>query len=163
MTEKPARDEGAEQTKIIIDAVKRARIAKHWSAAQLAEEMTKAGIPWNGDVIANLENGRRKSLRVHELLTLMYVLEVKKPLDLLIPGPGGFPVIPGLRLGPGLIRAWLRGEIAPLRQTVDNTVIGKATAMLQIAELFEEAGQTEQAADTRRLAALIPGDDNGAA
>ena len=70
-------------------AVKRLRMERGWSAQQLAEEMTKAGVPWNADVIVNLEHGRRKSLRVHELLALLFVLDVEQPLDMLVPGDEG--------------------------------------------------------------------------
>lgn len=120
MTEKrAARDEGAAQTKQIVEAVKRRRLAKvpTWSAERLAEEMTKVGVPWNADVVVNLEHGRRKSLRVHELLALAWVLEVASPVDLLA-AEGSVDMVwvtPEQRASAETVRAWFKGETGPLR------------------------------------------------
>jgi transcriptional regulator with XRE-family HTH domain len=154
VTSRQARDEGAAQTKRIIDAIRGLRALKGWSAQQLAEEMTKAGVPWNADVVVNLEHGRRKSLRVHELLALMFVLDAKSPLDVLVPGDEHYPVTPGLLVDPKDVRAWLRGDTGPLRGIVAK---GSASSdMLEsVAHLFEQQGNPGAAADMRRLAALL--------
>jgi len=149
MTERQARDEGAEQTRLIVDAVKRLRTARGWSAQQLAEEMTKAGVPWNSNTVANLELGRRKSLRVHELLALLFVLDVDKPLEVLVPEGEVFPLLPKVSLDPMRVRAWLRGEGGPLR------VAGRNLIMEKIAQQFEERGDLDLAAETRRLGILL--------
>jgi hypothetical protein len=114
-----AGEEGALQTRQIMDAVKALRIAKDWSAERLAEEMTKAGVPWNRHIVANLEQGRRKSLRVHELLTLAWVLDAASPVDLLVPDlprEPMYPVTPSTLLFRDAVRAWFRGETGPLRE-----------------------------------------------
>lgn len=161
MTERQARDEGAKQTQIIVDAVRRLRTAKGWSAAQLAEEMTKAGVPWNADVIVNLEHGRRKSLRVHELLALLFVLDAPQPLEVIVPGEELYPVVPGLLHDASDVRAWLRGEGIPLRQKMAAGTI-PPEAMESVARLYEQLGRPEMAADVRRTAALLAkGDDDG--
>jgi transcriptional regulator with XRE-family HTH domain len=121
VTERQARDEGALQTTLIMEAVKRLRTGKGWSAQQLADEMTKAGVPWNADIVVNLEHGRRKSLRVHELLALAWVLDADSPLDLLIPGPEVrrdpmYPVTPSTLLDKAAVRAWWKGETGSLRE-----------------------------------------------
>lgn len=85
VAERRARDEGAGQTSVIMAGVKRARLAREWSAQRLADEMSAVGVPWNADIVVNLEHGRRKSLRVHELLALAVVLAAESPVDLLAP------------------------------------------------------------------------------
>ena len=134
---------------MIVEAVRRARAVKGWSAERLADEMAAIGIPWNNSVVVNLELGRRKSLRVHELLALMYVLEVPKPLEVLVPGERGFPVTPGLQAGPAPVRAWLRGETPPLRQALAPS---DADLLESAAQMFEEDGRPDKAAQIRRLA-----------
>lgn len=163
MTERQTRDEGANQTRLIMSAVKSARLAKQppWSAQHLAEEMTKAGVPWNADVVVNLEHGRRKSLRVHELLALLFVLDAEKPLEVIVPDHGlGFPVLPDVLTDPGKVRAWLRGEGRPLRHTIAE---GDAPGLLEsAAQLFEQQGKTDQAASMRRLASVLVLPEDGA-
>lgn len=126
MTGRRSREvEGALQTALIVAAMKAARLAKHWSAREFAEEMTKAGVAWNADVVVNLEHGRRKSLRVHELLTAAYVLDMEQPLDLLVPpesiadsithGPL-YPLTPLIAADPEAVRMWIAGRLGvPLR------------------------------------------------
>lgn len=121
---RPSGDEGALLTGRIAAEVAGRRITLGWSAERLAEEMASAGVPWTRDVVVNLENGRRKSLAVHELLTLAWVLEVPTPLDLLVPAGHGllattFPVTPGVRLHPDVVRAWFKGDTGPLRRWLD--------------------------------------------
>lgn len=97
-------------------AVKALRRARDWSAQQLADEMTKVGVPWNRHIVVNLEQGRRKSLRVHEVLALAYVLEVETPLDVLVPYVSAlFPVTPDVQAATGPVRDWFYGETGPLR------------------------------------------------
>lgn len=48
--------------------------------------MSSHGIPWNANVVANLETGRRAILSVDELLVAAYVLGVP-PFSLLLPSP----------------------------------------------------------------------------
>lgn len=124
MTGQQPRNEGATQTKLIMEAVRRHRDAKGWSAQQLADEMAGTGIPWNADVVVNLEHGRRKSLRVHELLALAWVLEVGNPMDLLVPeaddGDLMYPVVPNTLVFRAAVRAWFAGETGPLRAWLDQ-------------------------------------------
>ena len=118
MTREQPRNEGAAQTTLIMGAVKRLRTAKGWSAQRRAEEMAAAGVPWNTDIVVNLEHGRRKSLRVHELLALAYVLDADSPVDLLVGDlfQRPFPVTPRIMLTAYAVRAWCQGETGPLRE-----------------------------------------------
>ncbi|MGO9780045.1 MAG: helix-turn-helix domain-containing protein [Streptosporangiaceae bacterium] len=123
MTQQPRRkpraagDEGALYTAEVMSRVKQLRLAKGWSAEQLAEEMAAAGFPWTRDAVVNLETGRRKRLAAHELMGLAYVLDVSAPVELLAPGPDDavLPLTPDVRLRAGVMRAWLLGETGPLR------------------------------------------------
>lgn len=107
---RPTGDEGAACTKWIIDEVKRRRAGLDWTAERLAEEMSAAGVPWTRDIVVNLENGRRKTLAVHELLALAWVLDVASPVDLIAPpgysGDEMFPVTPATTATPQQVRAW---------------------------------------------------------
>lgn len=161
MTERGARDEGAAQTRLIMEAVRQLRAAKGWSAQRLAEEMTKAGVPWNADIVVNLEHGRRKSLRVHELLALVFILDAARPLEVLIPGDEMFPVVPGMLADPGDVRAWLRGDRGPLRQALAEGGAPQSV-MESAALLFEQEGKPELAAAMRRTAALLVVPEDGA-
>lgn len=150
------------QTKLIMDAVKRMRAAKGWSAQQLAEEMTKNGVPWNADIVVNLEHGRRKSLRVHELLTLAYVLDADTPVDLLVGDLFGrpFPVTPNILLTAHVVRAWCQGETGPLREWLGSARKGDQEDLAaMLAELPEDV--REQVAMFIRSASRTPkaGDD----
>jgi len=156
-----ARDEGAQQTKRIMAAVKQLRLAKEppWSAQQLAEEMTKAGVPWNADIVVNLEHGRRKSLRVHEFLALVFVLDAARPLEVLVPPgtdtyPDTYPIVPGMLVDAEDTRAWLRGEGRPLRHTVAEGAMSQSS-LESVAQLLDQQGQPDLAASVRRMAALL--------
>lgn len=161
VTERQARDEGAAQTKRIMEAVRQLRNAKDWSAQQLAEEMTKAGVPWNADIVVNLEHGRRKSLRVHEFLALVFVLDAARPLDVLVPGDELYPVVPGVLINAEDVRVWLRGEGRPLRQTVAEGALPQSV-LESVAQLLDQQGQPDRAASMRKMAALldIPAEDD---
>ncbi len=141
-------DEGAAQTKQIMEAVKSARLAKKppWSAARLADEMAKAGVGWDRNVVANLESGRRRSLKVHELLTLAWVLDTENPLDLMVPEIPKlpvYPVTPSTLLSRAAVRAWFRGETGPLREWLDAP---REDDTEDLAELIRsmEPGEREQ-------------------
>jgi len=53
------------------------------TAAQLADQLTRQGVPWNRSIVANFEAGRRPNVSVTELFALAQVLEVA-PLHLLV-------------------------------------------------------------------------------
>jgi transcriptional regulator with XRE-family HTH domain len=116
---RPAGDEGAAYTAVVMAEVKRLREARQprWSAARLAKEMTAVGIPWTRDAVTNLETGRRKSLHAHELLALAYVLDVASPVDLLAPPTAArLPVTPEVQAETLDARAWCWGQTGPLRR-----------------------------------------------
>lgn len=101
---------------VVVERVKELRKRRGWSAQKLAEEMAGVGVPWERMVVTKLENGRRASLTVEELLALAYVLDVA-PLHLLVPpvddgdkaGPF-YKIVPSLGFPIRDVRAWIRGR-----------------------------------------------------
>lgn len=152
-----AGDEGAEYTKRLVSAVTRLRKSKDpsWSAERLAAEMTAVGVPWTRNSVVNLESGRRKQIAMHEVLALMFVLDAPRPLEVMVPGDEVFPVVPGLLVDPEKIRAWLRGEGGPLRHVLAEGAPPQGV-MESAAELFEQQGRPDMAAEMRRMASLLP-------
>ena len=107
--------------------------------------------------MVNLEHGRRKSLRVHELLALLYVLDAPQPLGVIVPDAElGYPVVPMVTYPAEDVRAWLSGEGKSLRQK--HAEEAPAAAMESAAQLYEQQGQAEMAAAVRKLAGLLHGD-----
>lgn len=146
--QRPSRDEGAGQTALIVAAIKKLRAAKGWSARELAEEMTRVGVPWNPDIVTNLEHGKRKSLRVHEVIALAYVLDAETPLDLLVPveNPAGYPVTPNLAVIAESVRAWFLGETGPLRLALESNLRDERFGQLRAhARKLADSGQMSEA------------------
>lgn len=137
-----AGDEGAAYTKGIADAAAARRDELEWSAERLAAEMAAVGVPWTRDVVVNLENGRRKTIAVHEAVALAYVLELESPLNLLVPGRQHetLPVTPTTLLDSGAIRAWLAGKTGPLRQIIEGNSPEQIQLRDQIRDAFSKNG-----------------------
>jgi hypothetical protein len=161
MTDRQPREEGAAQTKLIMGAVKSLRLGKGWSAERLAEEMTKAGVPWNADIVVNLEHGRRKSLRVHELLALAFVLDAQSPVDLIVPGDEVYPVVPGVLVDAEDVRAWCRGTTGPLRRWLSDHDAPPQALLESVAQHIEQTTGPEAAARVRSLARLLRDGSDG--
>lgn len=76
--------------------IRRYREAKGWSFQQLADACTDRGYRTLRTTLANLENGRRKSITVHELVVIADALDVPA-VELLFPGlpEGDLEYLPG--------------------------------------------------------------------
>lgn len=139
-----------------------------WSAQRLAEEMSKVGVPWDRSIVANIENGRRASISIEEVLALAYVLSVA-PVHLIVPpvddqaAPGYLITPEGPVTSPGFARAWIRGQ----------TPIGRVEARRYFSEVPESewkppaasgqwsAENIEAQSDAVRRDAADPGGDEG--
>jgi transcriptional regulator with XRE-family HTH domain len=105
---------------VIAARVRELRKKRGWSAAHLAAEMTKVGVPWERMVVTKLENGRRQNVTVEELFALANVLSVA-PVHLVVPPLSSdeservlYRVTPaGQQTWVAYARAWVRGR-APL-------------------------------------------------
>ena len=95
---------------MIVDHMTRLRRSRGWSAERLGQEMAKAGVPWDRDIVTNLEIGRRRSVGFDEWLILAKVLGVA-PLHLLVPldDDAEFPVTADLALPAAVARDWITG------------------------------------------------------
>jgi hypothetical protein len=79
--------------------------------------MAGHGVPWDRQIVANVENGKRHNITVNELLALARVLSVA-PVNLLIPqtDESEFHVTPTESVSSAEARAWFSGQ-APLPGT----------------------------------------------
>ncbi len=95
--------------------VKRLRKRKEWTAKELGDRLSALGVPWDRSIVANLENGRRTTVSVVELLALALVLDVA-PVHLLVPADAAdsdlYQVAPESTASVGQVRAWIRGMAA---------------------------------------------------
>jgi transcriptional regulator with XRE-family HTH domain len=71
-------------TKIVAANVVRLRKARGWSQDRLCTEMQSVGCEWQRDVVAKVENGRRKAITVDELAALAGVFNLVNPWELTI-------------------------------------------------------------------------------
>lgn len=94
--------------------IKRYRESKGQSYQQLADACTALGYPTLRTTLANLENGRRKSVTVHELVVIAEALAVP-PIQLLFPGLPQGPVeyLPGRTSIAWQALQWFNGEWNP--------------------------------------------------
>lgn len=107
---------------VVATRVRELRRRRGLTAQQLAEAMTKAGVPWSRGVVAKLENDRRgdKGVTVAELFALALVLEVA-PTELLSPSSYdvgvAYGVTPTRVEEPARVREWL-----DMRVSLDDVI-----------------------------------------
>lgn len=155
--------------------VKELRRRKGLTAAELGERLTRQGVAWDRSIVANLENGRRRSVTVTELLALALVLDVS-PLHLLVPlDEGDYRVTPELAQPTDRVREWIRGG-GGLPGT-DMRIYGTETPRAEFeaamaaararSERFREAGADVREVPAHRVPRWIgdvresAGDDDG--
>jgi transcriptional regulator with XRE-family HTH domain len=99
-------------TQVAARRVRYYRDAHGWSAQELARRCAAAGMPQlDRSVLSNLENGRRTTIRLDEVLTLAWVLGVP-PVMLMVPlgWADEVAITPTVTVHPGLAMKWLTGE-----------------------------------------------------
>lgn len=87
------------------------RDAHGWTARELADRCSAAGVPLDDNVICDLEDNLRAQVSVQELLTLAYVLSVP-PVLLFVPVGEDYhvEVTPGVLVAPDAAVRWVSGE-----------------------------------------------------
>lgn len=113
--------------------VARLRREQGMSAQVLADRCAAIGVPILRGAIAKLENGRRESLQVHEVLALAYALRVP-PLHLLFPEDDAqVEYLPGLTWSGTDSRVEFVGSRAPHVEALTEalTLIRYATARVE--------------------------------
>lgn len=98
---------------VVINRMRELRDKVGMTSQELADAMSRAGVPWEGGVVTKLETGRRKSLNVTEMVALAYVLGVA-PVDLLVPGDLAddepYNIAPNVATTADAAREWIRGQ-----------------------------------------------------
>jgi len=104
-------DWSARITAVVASQVKRLRNEREISGQQLADASEKLGFPLKRSVLANLENGRRETVSVAEVLALAYAIGVP-PIMLLLPfgAADTIEVLPGQHVPVGEAFDWLTGQ-----------------------------------------------------
>ncbi|MFF7637744.1 helix-turn-helix domain-containing protein [Kitasatospora sp. NPDC008050] len=107
----------------VAEAVRRFREERGMSAQDVADACAKLGYPIARSVIANLENGRRSSVDVAELLVLAKVLDVP-PVALLVPvgEESEIEVLPDQVYSTDDALMWVTGELPLDYEPPDDTV-----------------------------------------
>lgn len=107
-------------TAAIARQMRELRRAQGLSGQKVADAMTAEGVHWDRSIVANLENGRRRSVSVEEWLALARVLGVA-PLHLLVPIEGGeYQVTPSLTADAEDVRTWVSGYDSALTGVGDD-------------------------------------------
>jgi len=143
-------------TQTIAWQVRRKRKAKGWSARNLSDMCHVFGHDMPRSVIADLENGRRQSISVMELIVLARVLDVS-PVDLVYPLELADGQVTPRPVEPAVVldaRDWWRGSSAdsgPIRDA-EETAIGAAAiaaAMTELRGLIAKLAEQQEALDVR--------------
>lgn len=109
-------------TAVIAERMRELRTRRRWSAQRLAEEMTKVGVEWNRGVVTKLENNRRESVSVTELMALALVLDVP-PLAILLPREDAdIQITPQRAVTAKKVGEWLIGP-HPLPASTDSEFV----------------------------------------
>jgi transcriptional regulator with XRE-family HTH domain len=95
---------------LVARRVRELRDRRGWSAQELANRCADAGWPQlDRGVLANLENGRRRSVSIDEVLVLALVLDVA-PVHLVVPTTDRAVQVGKWIVGSGPVREWVRGN-----------------------------------------------------
>jgi len=107
----PQSDWPAGLTSAIAAEMRRYRLSRKYSAKELADRCVKLGLPVSRSTLADLENGRRASLTVPELLIIARALDVP-PVQLVYPvgHVDAVEALPGQNVPPWTAAKWLTGE-----------------------------------------------------
>lgn len=121
--EQPRDEWAARVSAVIAGEVRRYRTAKGMSAQQTADACAAIGAPIPRSVLSNLENGRRESVSVTEVLTLAKALDVP-PIALVFPAGYAETVeaLPHVHVDPLEAADWFNAErkLDPLRDPLDD-------------------------------------------
>lgn len=105
-------DDAAAPVETLRKRVKELRGRAGLTAVELADQLSKLGVPWNRSIVANFEAGRRPSVSVVEWLALAQVLDVA-PLHLLVSPDAQatdlYQVTPNRTAPVPAVREWIRG------------------------------------------------------
>lgn len=115
-------------TQALAKGVRRRRVERRMSTQQLADKTAELGMAIRRSVLANLENGRRGSVSIDELLILAAALDAA-PMDLLYPVglEEQIEMLPGRTMDSVGIVSWFCGDLK-LDLTDESTALRKPGA-----------------------------------
>lgn len=124
----------------IADRVRTLRAEHGLSAQRLADRMSELGISWKREVVANLENGRRGTVGVDELLALAIVFDVP-PVTLLVnPTAAESELAEGVSTSPTMALLWMIGDIPWSPASIGRW--SSASAPIRLVRRFHEESGT---------------------
>lgn len=131
------------------------RESRGLSFQQLADKCSKLGYPTLRTTLANLENGRRKSITMHEVLVISAALNVP-PVLLLFPGlaQSAVEVLPGMDSPAFGAAQWFSGEQA-LVTLQDIPDVGRVPVLANLNGYDDWIRQAEPLELARRHAKII--------
>lgn len=138
--------ESLSPTQIVAARVKQFRTAHGWSARELAERCAEAGAPHlERSILANLENGRRKTVTIDEVLVLAWVLGVPAAM-LFIPlgTEHEIAITSEIVMHPHLAFRWLVGDEEPptserlVAGHVDSALFNRAAQPIRLYDRLSE-------------------------
>ncbi len=147
MDEVSAADWAVRYTQVVAAQVRYYRNLRGVSAQWLSDRSAELGMPIARAVISNMENGKRESISIGEVLCLAKALEVA-PIDLLTVQDGKTEVAPGLTLDRVSAAGWIAG-------TPDPAALSKAAADLARAQDDAERAHRRVEEASRRLGDLL--------
>ena len=144
----------------VAEAVRRFREERGMSAQDVAGACAKLGYPIARSVIANLENGRRSSVDVAEVLVLAKVLDVP-PVALLVPvgEAGEIEILPGQTISTDEALGWITGELLLGDDPDDDSVEGRFEELRKHRQLVHALLQAISRTEEYRRGAAITRDD----
>ncbi|GGU60032.1 hypothetical protein GCM10010211_26320 [Streptomyces albospinus] len=154
MTEKDWRGRLAER---VAEAVRRYRNERGMSAQALADACAEIGYEIPRTVIANLENGRRASVEIADLLVLAKALKVP-PIALLMPVgvAGTIEVLPGQEVSIWDAVTWFTAEVPLGDEPSEGTIEAKLYEFRLHAQVLSAAQKAVEFADgTRRTLSMV--------
>ncbi len=112
----------AQHIRLVARRIQALRAARGWSAERLAQEISAAGVSWNRQVVAKLENGRRQVLSFMEINALGLVFGVP-PILFLFPvdTEDAITLVPGRTVDTWTAAKWFMG-----RSRLDESEGGEA-------------------------------------
>lgn len=132
------------------------------SAQDIADETERLGCPVSRSVIANFENGRKRTLDVCELMALAAALQVP-PVAMLFPAlpDGEVEILPGVRGSSWDGVQWFTGEVDPhVDEDGGGSTLGRVLALTRDRAAAEAERDSAQAG-LNALARSRGDDDSG--
>ncbi|MFH9728339.1 helix-turn-helix domain-containing protein [Streptomyces sp. NPDC017254] len=129
-------------TKVVAAELRRHRELRGMSAQELADVCAEIGAPIQRSVIANLENGRRASVGIAEVMAFAAALKIP-PVSLIMPlgYESKVEILPGVSKDPYAAAYWMMGMTGPdpdglLADDYESPMILADSALMDVDEVL---------------------------